>query len=170
MPLIRPLKIFITKYALTKGIFIEYSKSVNEKQAIVEKDGNKIYYRAHEFSLTKGEAIKKVAKMKISKIKQLVEKINFIKKMNNNIVIIILLGLLIMMMSACSSANERIAVQKYIEYEKTSDNSLTPVKYMVLCVGCQYQELTKEDYDTVKIEDTLTMENGKVIKIKRSPR
>jgi hypothetical protein len=76
---------FITRYALSRGIFEIEAKITDHDRRIINQtvDGKGInsYYHAREWWTTKGEAIKQAQRMRDKKVKSLSKQIEKLKEM-----------------------------------------------------------------------------------------
>jgi hypothetical protein len=75
-----PMKVFITKYALTKGIFEEDARLVaNPKMCVIQRRSYDPFYLKPHWHLTIEEAKAQAEKMRVAKIKSLQKSIDKLK-------------------------------------------------------------------------------------------
>lgn len=77
------MKVFITKYALTQGIYEVEVKETANPDMVVEANNSLAYYhgKGKEWHLKKEDAIQKAEEMRSKKIKSLKKQIEKIEKM-----------------------------------------------------------------------------------------
>jgi hypothetical protein len=78
---------YITKYALTRGIFtIEYKQDswMNEETMIADKNNPLCYYHRPDWHLLHGEALLRAEEMRQAKIKSLEKQLKKIKNLTFN--------------------------------------------------------------------------------------
>lgn len=75
-------KVFVTKYALTTGIFLVECEIVGKRAYQWEMNSLRNLYSEPEYSLTKEEALSQAEELRIKKLKSLDKQINKISKID----------------------------------------------------------------------------------------